>query len=244
MDGAKYVTDLTEEDFEVYEDGAKQAITFFSRVQQPIALAVLLDTSASMNERLATAQEAAIGFAKRMRREDVMEVIDFDSQARILQTFTNDVAALEKAIRSTDVNGSTSLYNAIYVSLKELKRAKANIGGGNPAAGHRRAVRRRRHVEPRAYEEVLDLAKRSETAIYAIGLRPSGTYRDRVQGSRVRAQAARRRKPAAAPTSCSRRRSCRRSTSRSPRSSPTSTPSRTRRRTRCATAPGAGSSSG
>ena len=177
MEGTRYVSDLEESDFEVYEDGAKQAITFFSRVQQPIALAVLLDTSASMNERLATAQEAAVGFARRMRREDVMEVIDFDSQARILQTFTNDVAALEKAIRSTDVNGSTSLYNAIYVSLKELKRAKANSAGGDPPPGHRRAVRRRRHVEPRAYEEVLDLAKRSETAIYAIGLRPSGTYR-------------------------------------------------------------------
>jgi Ca-activated chloride channel family protein len=177
MDGAKYVGDLSEADFEVFEDGAKQALTFFSHVQQPIALAVLLDTSASMNERLATAQEAAVGFAKRMRREDVMEVIDFDSQARILQTFTNDVAALEKAIRSTDVNGSTSLYNAIYVSLKELKRAKATS---------EEEIRRQAIVVLSdgddtsslvAYEEVLDLAKRSETAIYAIGLRPSGTYR-------------------------------------------------------------------
>ena len=177
MDGAKYVGDLSESDFEVFEDGAKQALTFFSHVQQPIALAVLLDTSASMNERLATAQEAAVGFARRMRREDVMEVIDFDSQARILQTFTNDVAALEKAIRSTDVNGSTSLYNAIYVSLKELKRAKATS---------EEEIRRQAIVVLSdgddtsslvAYEEVLDLAKRSETAIYAIGLRPSGTYR-------------------------------------------------------------------
>ena len=177
MDGVKYVGELSESDFEVFEDGAKQALTFFWRVQQPIALAVLLDTSASMNERLATAQEAAVGFARRMRREDVMEVIDFDSQARILQTFTNDVAALEKAIRSTDVNGSTSLYNAIYVSLKELKRAKATS---------EEEIRRQAIVVLSdgddtsslvAYEEVLDLAKRSETAIYAIGLRPSGTYR-------------------------------------------------------------------
>src|SRR4029453_16432259 len=118
-EGTKYVSDLSETDFDVFEDGAKQTLSFFSPVHPRIALAILLDTSASMNERLATAQEAAIGFAGRMRKEDVTEVIDFDSQARILQTFTNDVAALEKAIRSTDVNGSTSLYNAIYVSLKE-----------------------------------------------------------------------------------------------------------------------------
>ena len=125
MEGTALRQRPDESDFEVYEDGAKQTITFFSRVQQPIALAILLDTSASMNELLSTAQEAAIGFAKRLRKEDAIEVIDFDSQVRILQTFTNDVAALERAIRGTDVNGSTSLYNAIYISLKELKKAKA-----------------------------------------------------------------------------------------------------------------------
>jgi Ca-activated chloride channel homolog len=177
MDGTRYVSDLAEEDFEVYEDGARQSITFFSRVQQPIALAILLDTSASMNERLQTAQEAAIGFARRLRREDVIEVIDFDSQVRILQSFTNDVAALEKAIRGTDVNGSTSLYNAIYISLKELKKIKANSA---------EEIRRQAIVVLSdgddtsslvPYEEVLDLAKRSETAIYAIGLRPGGAYR-------------------------------------------------------------------
>jgi Ca-activated chloride channel family protein len=177
MEGTRYVPDLEESDFEVFEDGAKQPLSFFSRTQQPIALAVLLDTSASMNERLPTAQEAAIGFAKRMRPDDMMEVIDFDSQARILQTFTNDVAALEKAIRSTDVNGSTSLYNAIYVSLKELKRAKAN----SPEEIRRQAIVVLSDGDDTSslvpYEEVLDLAKRSETAIYAIGLRPSGTYR-------------------------------------------------------------------
>ena len=244
MEGSRYVSDLEEADFEIYEDGAKQAITFFSRVQQPIALAILLDTSASMNERLGTAQEAAIGFARRMRREDVIEVIDFDSQARILQTFTNDVAALEKAIRATDVNGSTSLYNAIYVSLKELKRAKASSA---------EEIRRQAIVVLSdgddtsslvPYEEVLDLAKRSETAIYAIGLRPSGSYRSRIQGSGVRAQAALAGNGRARVLRPHGGASCRRSTSRFPKSWPISTASRIRRRTRCATAPGAGSSCG
>jgi Ca-activated chloride channel homolog len=177
MEGTKYVPDLEEQDFEVYEDGARQAITFFSRVQQPIALAILLDTSASMNERLETAQEAAIGFARRLRREDVIEVIDFDSQVRILQSFTNDVAALEKAIRGTDVNGSTSLYNAIYVSLKELKKIKA----ASAEDIRRQAIVVLSDGDDTSslvpYEDVLDLAKRSETAIYSIGLRPSGAYR-------------------------------------------------------------------
>ena len=171
MEANHYVTDLEQHEFEVYEDGARQTLTLFSRVQQPIALAILLDTSASMENKLATAQEAAIGFARRMRPGDAIEVIDFDSQVNILQTFTNDVAALEKAIRQTSVNGSTSLYNAIYISLKDLKKVRAKTS---------EEIRREAIIVLSdgddtssliEYEEVLDLAKRSETAIYAIGLR-------------------------------------------------------------------------
>lgn len=177
MNGDKHMPDLVQGDFEVYEDGARQAVTYFSAAQQPIALAILLDTSASMSDRLATAQEAAVGFARRMREEDVIEVIDFDSQVRILQEFTNNVEALEKAIRGTAVNGSTSLYNAIYISLRELRRVKARAA---------EEVRRQAIVvlsdgddtsSLMPYDEVLDLAKRSETAIYAIGLRPSQSMR-------------------------------------------------------------------
>jgi Ca-activated chloride channel family protein len=171
MDGARYVTDLEEAEFEVFEDGVRQPMTFFSRVQQPIALAILLDTSASMEHKLGTAQEAAIGFARRMRPGDAIEVIDFDSQVNILQAFTNDVAALEKAIRATTVNGSTSLYNAIYISLKDLKKARARTSEDI----RREAIIVLSDGDDTSslieYEEVLDLAKRSETAIYAIGLR-------------------------------------------------------------------------
>ncbi len=178
-EGAKYVSDLTINDFEVYEDGAKQAVTFFSREQQPIALAILLDTSNSMEDKLATAQEAAIGFARRMKKEDAIEVIEFNSQVRIPQAFTNDITALERAIRQTTVNGSTSLYNAIYVSLKELKKERARSA---------EEIRRQAIVVLSdgddtsslvEYDEVLDLAKRSETAIYAIGLRQQDSGRPR-----------------------------------------------------------------
>jgi Ca-activated chloride channel family protein len=170
-ENGRYVTDLAQGEFEVYEDGAKQGVLFFSRTQQPIALSILLDTSASMEESLGTAQEAAIGFARQLKQDDLIEVIDFDSQVRILQEFTNDRAALEHAIRQTAVNGSTSLYNAIYISLKQLKKVRVRSAD---------EIRRQAIIVLSdgddtsslvEYEEVLDLAKRSETAIYAIGLR-------------------------------------------------------------------------
>ena len=171
-DGAgKYVTHLEQADFDVFEDGSRQTITFFSRKQQPIALAVLLDTSNSMEDKLATAQEAAVGFAKRLQPDDVATIVDFNSTARIAQEFTNDAGALERAIRSTHADGSTALYNAIYISLKQLRSVKARSED---------EIRRQAIVvlsdgddtsSLLPYEEVLDLAKRSETAIYTIGLR-------------------------------------------------------------------------
>mgnify|MGYP001579080696 CR=1 FL=1 len=166
-----FVTDLDQAHFEVFEDGAKQDVTFFSKTQLPIALALLLDTSASMEERLRTAQEAAVGFARRLRPQDVAEVIDFDSKVEIVQAFSNDSKALETAIRNTTAGGSTSLYNALYISLKELKKVQARAADEI----RRQAVIVLSDGEDTSsllgYDEVLDLAKRSETVIYAIGLR-------------------------------------------------------------------------
>ena len=167
---SRFATDLTQEDFEVFEDGVKQDVTFFTRTNLPIALSLLLDTSASMDTKLSTAQEAAIGFARRLRQQDLAEIVDFDSRVNVLQTFTNDVPALEQAIRRTSAGGSTSLYNAVYIALKDLKKVVAT----NVEDIRRQSIVLLSDGEDTSsllpFEEVLDLAKRSETAIYAIGL--------------------------------------------------------------------------
>lgn len=167
----RYVTGLDADDFAVYEDGARQDVQFFNRSNLPVALSLLLDTSASMEERMRTAQEAAVGFAKRLRPEDLGELIDFDSRVEVTQPFTSDAASLENAIRKTTAGGSTSLYNAVYIALKELKKARAKT----ESDVRRQAIVVLSDGEDTSslvtYDQVLDLAKRSETAIYTIGLR-------------------------------------------------------------------------
>ena len=167
----KYVTDLNAADFAVFEDGVKQDVTFFNRTNLPIALALLIDTSASMENKLPTAQEAAIGFAKKLRQQDLAEVVDFDSRVVVLQSFSNSLGELEQAIRRTSAGGSTSLYNAVYIALKDLKKVVAKSSDEI----RRQAIVVLSDGEDTSsllpFEEVLDLAKRSETAIYAIGLR-------------------------------------------------------------------------
>jgi Ca-activated chloride channel homolog len=168
---ARYLTDLQEEDFSVFEDGVKQDVTLFSRTNLPIALAILLDTSASMETRLPVAQEAAIGFAKRLRGQDLAEVVSFDSRVIVLQPFTNKASELDQAIRKTSAGGSTSLNNAIYIALKDLKKVVVKSAD----EVRRQAIVVLSDGEDTSsllpFEEVLDLAKRSETAIYSIGLK-------------------------------------------------------------------------
>ena len=170
-----YVTDLEQTDFSVFEDGAKQELNFFNKTNLPIALSLLIDSSASMEQRMETAQEAAIGFAKKIRPQDMAQVVDFDSRVEIRQGFTNKIGDLESAIRHTASGGSTALYNAVYISLKELAKVKAR----NPDEIRRQAIVILSDGEDTSslvsFEEVLELAKRSETAIYTIGLQPRET---------------------------------------------------------------------
>jgi Ca-activated chloride channel family protein len=170
---------LTRGDFLVFEDGLPQDITIFSHDPQPIALSLLLDTSVSMEPKLAVAQQAAIGFVDRLGPRDISQLIDFDTMARIAQPFTSDHQALQKAIRKTEAGGRTSLYDAVYIALDQLNRtpppadntarrqAIVLLSDGEDTSSHKE------------YDEVMDLSKRSDVIVFSIGLR---TREDSAQG--------------------------------------------------------------
>jgi Ca-activated chloride channel homolog len=166
----RYVTDLSEQDFTVFEDGMRQELTYFNRTNLPIALSLLIDTSASMESRMQFAQDAAVGFARKLRPQDLAQVVDFDSRVEVLQDFTSRIDDLERAIRATSAGGSTSLNNALYISLKELAKLKPRSAD----EVRRRAIIVLSDGEDTSslvsYEEVLELAKRSEISIYTIAL--------------------------------------------------------------------------
>jgi Ca-activated chloride channel family protein len=167
----RLVGGLDRDAFQVFEDGVPQTITNFAREPRPIALSLVIDSSTSMEERMATAQQAAIGFVQRLNERDIAQVIDFDSQAIELQPFTSDGEALQRAIKRTSPGGSTSLYNAVYVALTALR----NVRPETQADIRRQAIVLLSDGEDttslKTSEDVLDLAKRSEVIIYPIGLR-------------------------------------------------------------------------
>jgi VWFA-related protein len=182
-DGAgRLIADLTQDEFQVFEDNQPQAITVFSHDPQPIALSLLVDASTSMEQKLPMAQEAATGLIRKMKKADLAQVIDFNSEVQIRQDFTGDTAALEGAIRRIRASGSTSLYNAVYIALSGLKRMKAN----SPSELRRQAIIVLSDGEDTTslvnYDEVLDSAKRSEVLVYAIGLRSKEPVTRRIGG--------------------------------------------------------------
>ena len=164
----RYVTDLTAKDFAVFEDGIRQELSLFTHENLPISLAVLIDCSASMDEKLSTAQAAATRFVKTLRPEDAAEVLQFNDRATVLQDFTSDHAELEAAIRRTQAAGPTALHNALYIALKELGKQKK--------AGQLRrlAIIMLTDGEDTASlvtdEQVLELARKTEINIYSIRL--------------------------------------------------------------------------
>jgi Ca-activated chloride channel homolog len=164
-----FVTDLDQKEFAVFEDGIRQDLSLFTHENLPISLVLMIDTSASMEEKLPTAQAAAIRFARTLRPQDVAQGVQFNERATTLQAFTTDQPALETAIRKTEASGPTALHNALYVSLKDLMKDK------RAAELRRRAIVLLSDGEDTASlvtdDQVLELARKSEINIYAISLR-------------------------------------------------------------------------
>jgi VWFA-related protein len=143
------ISDLTKDDFKVFEDGVEQKIAFFSKeVNMPITLGLLIDTSASMDRMIGAEQDAASRFLREvMRPKDEAMVMTFDFDVDLLADFTQDTSALASAIRRARVNsvggggvvtpgtipqgatGGTDLYDAIYLATHDQLATEAGRKG-------------------------------------------------------------------------------------------------------------------
>src|SRR5262245_51279056 len=90
-DAGNYVQGLTADDFQVFEDGQQQKISFFSYDSGvPVSVGVLIDTSSSLQEKLRQGLQTAREIARRLSPGDEMFVVMFNSHDDVRQTFTND----------------------------------------------------------------------------------------------------------------------------------------------------------
>src|SRR6266498_2840178 len=119
----RYIPNLRKEDFRLWEDGVEQDVAFFSSVDKPFSVVLMLDTSGSTRFRIEDIQDAAITFVSQLRPDDRVMVVSFDDQVRILTDFTGDRNRLREAIRRTRTGDGTKLYDAVDLVInRELNR--------------------------------------------------------------------------------------------------------------------------
>jgi len=166
-----FVTGLREQDFAVFEDGVQQNVSYFAATNVPLDLAILLDTSSSMSDKLTTVQEAAVGFASHLRSGDRVTVVSIKDSARVLHDLDGDVAGACDAIRKTSASGGTALYNSIYTTIRQMQKVHASDEG----QVRRQAIAVLTDGDDTTslvtFDDLLALAKQAGIAIYTIALK-------------------------------------------------------------------------
>ena len=160
----KYISGLDEDDFRVYEDGALQAVSHFTREERPLVIGLLLDSSGSMEGlKIVRAKEGAKKFIRTLKDDEEAFFIDFDSEVKVLQDFTSDKGKLLTAIDSAYAEGATAMNLALWEGIKKLedktgRKAIILLSDGYDT------------VQEMTEDQVLEAAKRAEVKIYSIGI--------------------------------------------------------------------------
>jgi Ca-activated chloride channel family protein len=139
---------------------------------------MLLDTSASMSDKMSTLHAAASGLLATLRPGDRGAVVAFADGVDVVQSPTGDVGQLMAAVRSTSARGATALHNALYIALKEFGRSVKQAG-----EVRRQAIAVFSDGDDTSslisFEEVLQEANRAGVSIYTILLRSSSATEKR-----------------------------------------------------------------
>lgn len=119
----RFIAGLKKENFQVLEDGIEQEIAYFSNIEEPFTVALVLDMSPSSTFRINEIQAAANAFIAQLRPRDKVMVVSFDAEYHVLTEPTSDRERLKSAIRQTKIESGTSLYETIdFVVNQRLKK--------------------------------------------------------------------------------------------------------------------------
>jgi Ca-activated chloride channel homolog len=120
----RFVSSLQASDFSVLDGKHPQQIRYFSSEDAPMSVAVVLDTSRSMRNNLEQARSAAMEFFRYSNPQDEFAVVTFADAPRLQADFTDSPADIEAALQPIQADGFTALWDAIYVGLTEMRKAR------------------------------------------------------------------------------------------------------------------------
>jgi len=123
-DEGHFIRGLKKEDFNVYEDGVQQEISFFSQEDVPLSLGIVIDTSNSMDDKIEQLNRAAYAFIKAGNPQDEFFLVGFNDEVELLQPFTSDMDEITDALENAVITGGTALYDAIFLGVEEAERGE------------------------------------------------------------------------------------------------------------------------
>jgi Ca-activated chloride channel homolog len=120
MDRAgKYVPNLRQGDFRIFEEGVEQEVAYFASVEKPFTVALVLDTSGSTRFKMEEIQDAALAFVDQLRPDDRVMVVSFNDKVKVLAEPTSDRYILRDAIRQAHSGDGTRLYDAVDLVINQ-----------------------------------------------------------------------------------------------------------------------------
>ena len=155
---------LAQQDFTLFEDGKPQGITFFTAEQQPISVAIVVDTSGSMVDKIDDVRDAVQHFVDRLAPADEVALLRFSTDVELLIEFGDSRDRARRAIDRLRPNGGTALFDAVVAGLEEVRRGKHQkkalllVTDGNDNASR---IRQR---------DAIDAATKSEVLVYGLGI--------------------------------------------------------------------------
>jgi len=122
------VQDLTQSDFQVWEDNVPQTIQSFTHSDVPVSIGLLIDNSGSMRDKRPAVNTAALDLIRASNPQDEAFVVNFSDEAFLDQDFTSSIPKLREALGHVESRGGTALYDAVVASADQLahgaKRSK------------------------------------------------------------------------------------------------------------------------
>ena len=167
-----FVTSMGQGDFSVFEDGKRQEIRNFTReTDLPLTLAMLVDTSNGVKQKLEFEQDAATSFfANVLKERDRALLVEFNTSVTMLQDFTSDANKLANQIRQLQAGGDTALYDAIHVTCDQKmirengRKAMIILSDGEDT------------ISSINYKQAVEMAIRAECTIFSVSISKGGFF--------------------------------------------------------------------
>jgi VWFA-related protein len=168
-DTGRWIQDLRKQDLTVYEDGIQRPVLGLQRdIDTPVSIGIVVDTSGSMSWKLAAAEAALQHFVRTLNPSDQVFLTAFSTRTFLLQDFTDDPAALNRAIGILHAQGETALYDAVVEGLQKVEQ------GRWPKKALLVMTDGMDNASSNSLNDAIQAARRAGVLIYTVGLGTTG----------------------------------------------------------------------